>query len=190
MQPPIFTLVVVSTADGFIAQHPGHAPSDWASPEEQAVFLREVDAADWGILGRGTHEAADKPHRRRIVFSSAATVPDWRRDRQVWIDPAGFGPVDLAPLVSGVYPLRHGLVLGGTAVHDWFHRHRALSSILLTVEPVTFGAGLPIFSGLGAGDPVVALSRMGYAVTQTRSLNDRGTRLVTLAPAQAFVATG
>jgi len=36
---PRFTLLVVCSADGFIARRPGEAPSAWASPEEQAVFL-------------------------------------------------------------------------------------------------------------------------------------------------------
>jgi dihydrofolate reductase len=67
---PRFTLLVAATADGFIAREPGHPPADWCSPEEQAVFLAAVDAADWGIMGRTTHEAAYKPFRRRIVTST------------------------------------------------------------------------------------------------------------------------
>ena len=32
-----------------------------------ALFLAAVDAADWGVMGRTTHEAAFKPQRRRVV---------------------------------------------------------------------------------------------------------------------------
>lgn len=173
-----FTLVVVATEDGFIARHPGHNPADWASPEEQAVFFAAVDAADWGIMGRGTHQAADKPARRRIVFSTAAPTPHWRRPSQVWVDPRDLSPADLPGLVADKRPLRHGLILGGTAVHDWFLRHGAIDEIVLSVEPCRFGAGLPVFSGQPAGEIAAGVAHLGFEAVQERRLNAAGTRLI------------
>ena len=179
---PRFTLHVVASADGFIAREPGHAPADWASAEEQALFLAAVGAADWGIMGRTTHEAAFKPDRRRIVLSRSAARPEWRAPRHLWLDPAERGPDDLAALVEPVRPLREGLILGGTAVHDWFLAHRRIDAVELTVEPIRFGAGLPIFSGQTARDPVEAVRRAGFALAGERAPNARGTRLATLRP--------
>ena len=178
---PIFTLVVVTTSDGFIARHPAHSPADWASPEEQVLFRAEVAAADWGIMGRHTHEAADRPDRRRIIFSSSAPEPHWRRPTQLWLDPARLTPDDLPALVAPVHPLRHGAILGGTAVHDWFHRAGRIDRVLLTVEPVTFGAGLTVFSG-ETGPAEEVLARLGYRLTEERRLNPAGTRLLTFLP--------
>ncbi len=172
-----FTLLVVCTTDGFIARRSGHSPAEWASPEEQDLFLSAVDGADWGIMGRATHEAADKPHRRRIVFSSAAARPDWRRPGQVWIDPAGLAPDDLAAMVDPVRKLREGLILGGTAVHDWFLRAGRIDRVSLTVEPVSFGTGLPLFSDT-AGPADEVLKRLGFRRRCSRALNDTGTRLI------------
>lgn len=180
---PTFTLVVVATEDGYIARAPGHPPQDWASAEEQEVFFREVEAADWAVMGRGTHAAADRPDRRRIVFSSA--VPQagvWRRPTQLWLNPRDRTPGDLAGLVGAVHPMRAALILGGTAVHDWFLRHGAIDRVLLTVEPLRFGAGLPIFSGAGGGEPQAVLARAGFATLSEQALNAGGTRLLTLAP--------
>lgn len=173
----------MTSADGFIARHPGHATHGWASPEEQALFFATIEAADWAVMGRITHLAADRPDRRRIVFSTAARRPEWRRPTQLWLDPSGLRPADLPALVAGVRPLGRGLVLGGTRVHDWFHAAGALASITLTIEPVRFGTGLPVFSGQPGGDPVAALASCGYRVTGERALNATGTRLVTLEPA-------
>lgn len=178
---PVFTLLVVATADGFIARHPAHTPADWASPEEQALFLAEVDAADWGILGRRTHEAADKPHRRRIVFSASAPSPEWRRPTQLWLDPAGRTPDDLAALVAPVRPMRRAVILGGTAVHGWFHAAGRIDRVLLTVEPVTFGEGLTAFPGR-SGPAEAVLAALGYRLESERALNPRGTRLLTFLP--------
>ena len=180
---PHFTLTVVASADGFIARHPGDAPHLWASPEEQALFLADVEAADWGVMGRGTHEAADRPDRRRIVFSGAGG--GWKRPTQLWVDPAGLSVDDLARRVAGIRPLERGIVLGGTRVHDWFLDRGAIGRIHLTVEPIRFGGGLPIFTGQAKDDPVAILGAAGFAPVQERILNDGGTRFLVLEPAPA-----
>lgn len=179
---PSFTIAIVASADGFIARAKDHPPSDWASPEEQAVFFAEVEAADWAIMGRHTHEAADKPERRRIIFSSQAGAGDWRRPTQLWLDPAGLTPAALAPKVAAVRPLRAGLILGGTAVHDWFHRAKAIHRLSLTIEPVRFGTGLPMLSDQPEAAPEAIWHRAGYRTVEERALNARGTRLLTLVP--------
>jgi len=172
---PHFTLAVVASADGFIAKAPGHGPWEWASAEEQALFFAAVEAADWAIMGCGTHEAADKPERRRIVFSSSAQEAEWRRPAQLWLDPKTALPDDLPALVSHVHPMRNALILGATRVHDWFHRAGRIDEIHLTVEPVRFGSGLPLFTG-EAGPAEDVLARNGYWHEASRPLNDRGTR--------------
>lgn len=180
--PATYTLAVMTSADGFIARYPGHPTDGWASPEEQALFFAGVEAADWSIMGRTTHEAADKPHRRRIIFSASAVRPEWRRPTQLWVNPEGLTPADLPMLVANVHPLRNGLILGGTRVHDWFHSHRAIGRIDLTVEPVSFGTGLPVFAAQPFGKPETAFAAMGYTETASHLLNAGGTRLVSLLP--------
>lgn len=182
MTRPRYALHVVATLDGLIARHPGHSPADWASPEEQAAFLAAVETADWGILGRGTHEAAFKPARRRIVFSQSAPEPIWRTETHLWLDPARLSPDDLPGLVADRHPLRAGLILGGAQVHDWFHAHGRIDAVELTVEPVRFGSGLPIFSDQRARDPLGAFAEKGYAPRAERRLNAQGARLVSLGP--------
>lgn len=179
---PHFTLAIVASADGFIARAKDHPPSDWASPEEQAVFFAEVEAADWAIMGRHTHEAADKPERRRIIFSSHAGAGEWRRATQLWLDPSKLTPEALAPLVEVVRPLRNGLILGGTRVHDWFHRAKAIHRLSLTIEPVTFCDGLPMLSDQPQATPEAIWHAAGYRTVEERELNPQGTRLLALVP--------
>ena len=176
-----FTLTIVTSADGFIARAIDHPPQAWASAEEQVLFFADVEAADWVILGRNTHEAAERPDRRRIVFSR--TIQGWQRPTQLWIDPENLTPDDLRGLVGHVRPLEHGLILGGTTVHDWFHAHRAIDRIHLTIEPVEFGAGLPIFTDQTLRDPLEVFQRAGYGIVGARALNAAGTRYVEMVPA-------
>ena len=175
-----FTLTVATSRDGFISRSDTEPPQAWASAEEQALFFRDVEAADWAIMGRNTHEAADKPHRRRIVFST--TRAGWHRPTQLWLDPVRAMPADLPDLVDKVHPLENGLILGGTRVHDWFLRHRAVSKVHLTIEPVTFGAGLPVVTGQATRDPVALFQGLGFRIDAEDVLNAAGTRYLEMVP--------
>lgn len=183
MSRPRFTLTVVTSRDGFIARRSGETPARWASAEEQALFLADVAAADWGVMGRATHLVADRPDRRRIVFSTGAGEGIWKRPTQLWVDPRRLAPADLASRVAAVAPLQAGVILGGTAVHDWFLAHDAIDRVHLTVEPLEFGAGLPLF-GAHRGCAEAVLRRLGYRCVQAQLLNAGGTRHTVWLPAR------
>ena len=183
---PRFSLLVVTSEDGFIAKAPGHGPWEWASAEEQAIFFREVAAADWSVMGRGTHEAALKPERRRIVFSHSASTPEWRLPNHLWLTPDGLTPDDLAALVADRHPMGEVAILGGTPVHDWFHQHGRLDRVVLTVEPVRFGGGLPIFSDQQERSPEDAFRARGYREMARQILNAQGTLLIEYGPLTAI----
>lgn len=175
-----FTLTVATSADGFIARATDDAPQNWASAEEQTLFFREVEAADWAIMGRNTHLAADKPHRRRIIFSTR--TKGWQRPTQLWLDPRDLSPADLQDRVASRHPLGNGLILGGTRVHDWFLHHRAIDRVNLTIEPIRFGEGLPVFSDQSETDPLDIFARRGFRIASDRALNGDGTRYIELTP--------
>jgi len=177
---PHFTLTVVTSSDGFIARTPKDAPQAWASAEEQALFFRDVEAADWAVMGKNTHLAADKPQRRRIIFSTK--TKGWQRPTQLWCDPAHQTPLDLSTQVSPIYPLQNGLILGGTRVHDWFLAQGAIHKIHLTVEPLSFLKGLPIFSGQIGSDPLKIFTDRGFRVVSKATLNATGTLYFELTP--------
>ena len=178
-----FLLTVVVSEDGFIARSVGDPPQAWASAEEQELFFLDVEAADWAIMGRHTHEAADKPHRRRIVFSTK--VSGWKRPSQLWMNPEHLTPRALSEHVCKIHALSRGLILGGTRVHDWFLAHRAIDRVHLTIEPVRFGSGLPVFSDARSVDPVEEFVGRGFEVVSEERLNAAGTRFLVLEPASA-----
>ena len=58
----------------------------------------------------------------------------------------------------------------------------------LTVEPVRFGTGLPIFGDqVGAADPLAVFTERGYALRERARLNAAGTLLLTLLPDRSAV---
>ena len=60
-------------------------------------------------------------------------------------------------------------------MHDWFLAHDGIDRVHLTVEPVRFGDGLPVFRGQKETDPVAIFRALGFAVAEERMLNDKGT---------------
>ena len=174
-----FTLTAVVSADGYIARRAGEHPGSWASAEEQARFLAEVPAYDWAFMGRTTHLTAFRKDRRRVVFSRAAKGLDWRHETHLWVNP---GEVPLSEILAALAPMRpphRCIVLGGAAVHDWFLDRDLIDRIELTIEPLRFGAGLPLLTGQ-SGDPVAALAGRGFAMFDQQRLNAEGTRLLLL----------
>jgi dihydrofolate reductase len=174
-----FTLTAVVSADGFIARRAGEHPGSWASAEEQARFLAAVPGYDWAFMGRTTHLTAFRKDRRRVVFSRTATGLEWREESHLWVDPNQVPLADILAAVTPLQPPHRCIVLGGATVHDWFLERALIDQIELTIEPLRFGAGLPLLSGQ-QGDPVAALTDRGFAVVDEQWLNPQRTRLLVL----------
>lgn len=180
MTTPHFTLTVATSSDALISPDTGTSTADWASEEEQDLFFADIAAADWCIMGRHTHQAADKPDRHRIIFSS--TIAGWQRPTQLWLDPADLTPEDLSKRVENVRPLKQGLILGGMAVHDWFLAAKAIHRVHLTIEPVRFGTGIAVFKDQSERDPRDVFRARGFRLIEERVLNAAGTRFCVLLP--------
>jgi dihydrofolate reductase len=174
-----FTLTAVTSADGYIGRRAGEHPGSWASPEEQARFLAAVPRYDWAFMGRTTHETAFRKNRRRVVFSRTARGLDWCAKTHLWVDPALVPWPDILAALQPVRPPRRCIVLGGAAVHDWFLDRDLIDRIELTLEPLRFGAGLPLLTAQ-TGDAVAALEARGFAIAREQRLNAQGTRLLLL----------
>jgi dihydrofolate reductase len=175
-----FTLTAVVSADGYIARRAGEHPGSWASAEEQARFLAEVPTYDWAFMGRTTHETAFRKDRRRVVFSRMAARLEWREKTHLWVDPDRVPWPEILAALTPVRPPRRCIVLGGAAVHDWFLARDLIDRIELTIEPVRFGAGLPLLTGQ-PGDVTAELARRGFVLVEQQEINPQGTRLLVLA---------
>lgn len=175
-QPPSFTLVAVTSRDGYITGPDGEPPHLWASAEEQVLFADTVSALDWSFIGRRTHIAAWRPDRRRVVFSRSFRTPVWRHPSRLWVDPERVTLATILAALRPVHPPEHCGILGGVAVHDWFAARRLIDAADITVEPLTFGRGLPLFAQSAVPDPLAAMHELGLVETDVVTLNARGTR--------------
>lgn len=172
-----FTLIAVASRDGFITGPRGEPPREWASPEEQLLFAESVSALDWSFMGRSTHVEAWRPDRRRVVFSRSFRTPLWQHPRRLWVDPERVAFETILAALQPVHPPEHCGILGGVQVHDWFAARGLIDAADITIEPVVFGGGLPLFSHGATNDPAAAMAALGLVETDVMTLNAAGSRL-------------
>lgn len=168
-----FLLLAVVSSDGFIARHSGDPPWTWASPEEQARFRATMAKVTWSVMGRITHETAPKPERKRIVFTSSVTGIAWLTPNHLGFNPAGasFDEALETAKVDGQVA-----ILGGTRVHDHLLEIGKIDEIRFSIEPVAFGEGLPLFTGVAWVGVETHLATHGMArVGEDERLNAAGT---------------
>lgn len=168
-----FVLLAVVSSDGFIARHQGDPPWAWASQEEQARFRATMAKVTWSVLGRVTDETAPRPERKRIVFTSGVKGVAWLTENHLGFNPAGatFDEALATAKVDGLVA-----VLGGTRVHDYLLEIGRIDEIRLSIEPIRFSEGLPMFTGVAWLGLAGHLERHG--MTQAASdevLNAAGT---------------
>ncbi len=176
-KPARFTLIAVTSRDGFITGPAGEPPQLWASLEEQVIFAESVGALDWAFIGRRTHWHAWRPDRRRVVLSRRVHTPLWRHPRRLWVDPDRVPLATILEMLRPVHPAEHCGILGGVGVHDWFAERGLIDAADITIEPLTFESGLPLFSAWISGDPLASMAALGLVETDAITLNAKGSRL-------------
>ncbi len=175
---PRFTLIVVTSRDGYITPTNGASPGSWASREEQRLFRGLVAGLDWAFMGRRTHELAWRPDRRRVVFTGSFAGPAWRHPMHLWADPGRVSLDAILARATTVHAAWNCGILGGVGVHDWFARGELIDAVELTIEPLDFAGGLPLFSWARGMEPGLALTQLGLVQVGERVLNEGGTRLL------------
>ena len=71
-----------------------------------------------------------------------------------------------------VYQKKEGLIAAVTGLFNRQYKHiEAVSGVNLTVEPVQFGTGLPVFSTQQESDPVKIFLDLGFEISTDRLLN-------------------
>nr|AIA15571.1 Dihydrofolate reductase [uncultured bacterium] len=136
------SIVAAITADGFIGRHAEHLV-DWSSPEDKKFFTKITKEAGTIVMGSRTFSTINRalPGRRSIVLTSHPET----------INASGVEATD-EPLKELVERLTSegatGLaVCGGATVYSQFMESGLVTDMYLTIEPLLFGSGVPLFAG-------------------------------------------
>jgi dihydrofolate reductase len=141
-------LIAVQSLDGCITRHDTGGAGGWASPEDQDHFRRELASCDCAVFGAGTYRA-DRAHIRprvrpellRMVMTRRPTAPEAAADAVPGqLEFTDRSPADLLAELERRGRRRCAL-LGGEQVYGRFLAEGLVDELVLTVEPVLFGAG-------------------------------------------------
>ncbi len=156
-------LIAAITADGFIGRGAYHT-ADWTSPEDKKLFVRLTKEAGVMVFGSRTFETIGRalPGRRTIVYTSQPS-----KITAEGVEATSESPTDLVKRLEteGAPGLA---VCGGASIYSLFMHAGVVEELYITVEPLLFGQGLPLF-----GDKLETTLRL----LDTSKLNDNAVLL-------------
>jgi dihydrofolate reductase len=135
-------IIAAISADGFIGQHEGHNSIDWTSPEDKKLFVRLTKEAGIMVMGSRTFQTIGRalPGRRTIVLTNHPET----------ITAEGIEASSETPqqLVSRLHTegMQALAICGGANVYAQFMQAGLVNELYLTIEPVVFGTGVPLFA--------------------------------------------
>jgi dihydrofolate reductase len=149
--------------DGFIAKPDGD--SNWVTEEDELVFAEEVRRAGCVIVGRKTFEQ----YKNIYPFSDATTFVCTSGDSRNH-EPANphlkYVSGDAEQIVDQIQAagFSNAVLSGGAETNGRFAEAQAIDEMLVSIYPLFFGSGLPIF-----GDRDIQLN---LELLHTRKLSD------------------
>ncbi len=138
---PKFIAVAAITIDGKIAKNSHHF-SNWTCKEDKDFLHDILDTCDVVLVGNSTYKMAIKPLSKRNCI---VLTRDLKNKQNL-------------PLLTYCDPTKQSLqkiviknkykkicVLGGTQIYSYCLERGLIDELYLTIEPLTFGLGLPLF---------------------------------------------
>ena len=138
-------IIAAMSADGFIGYDASHRSLDWRSKVDAQFFIEKTKEAGVMVMGSTTYHTfkmkRTPPGRRLIVYSSKPES----------IVGEGVETTNEDPKLLIERLEREGAagvaICGGAQIDKLFLDNDLVDELYLTVEPVLFGAGIPLFSG-------------------------------------------
>ena len=138
-----FVAYVASSIDGRIAEN-SRSIIDWTSKEDWDFFQKSLKKFDAVLVGSNTYKNAEGNLKKRntIVFDSKInkirTV-----GKVIFLNPKSTNL--LKYLKDKKY--KKVAIVGGPRVYNFCLENKMLHELYVTIEPLIFGAGVPMFEG-------------------------------------------
>lgn len=135
-------IIVATTLDGFISPLEHTNSTTWTSGADKEFFKKRTKEAGVIVMGKTTFETIGKalPGRKVVVYSPEAlniegvettTLPP--QELLAQLEKEGFSEV---------------AICGGSSIYSLFLRSGCVSKLYLTLEPILFGDGIPLFKDI------------------------------------------
>ncbi len=143
-------IIAALSADGYIARRENDRALDWTSREDTRFFVKKSREADALVMGTKTLATVRHAMSDITVYAWTSNPEKVHDFTPVHIKAVSGSPADIIAQAE-----RDGhsslAICGGSSVYTQFMQSGLVNRIILTIEPIIFGAGLPLFN-----EPVVA----------------------------------
>ena len=139
-------LLMAQTLDGKIAKFADHFP-DWTGKADKQLFVRETRRAGAIIMGSKTYDTIGKPlpGRTNIVMTR-------NLNRVSQYDNLVFSQLSPQAILNQLEEdgFKQAILAGGALINTLFAKAGLIDEILVTITPMIFGTGIPMFEeGVG-----------------------------------------
>ena len=162
-----YLAIAAVSLDGKIAADEKHF-SNWTSPEDKTFMRALLSKCDVVIVGNSTYKTAKKPLSKRncIVLTRSVKTSVQKAPNLLYLNTNG---ANLKQTIRKA-GYKKIAILGGAQTYAYCLENKMLTDLYLTIEPVIFGAGIPLFAGKYKLRKVQIIS--------TKKLNKSGTILI------------
>lgn len=141
---PLYIGIAAVTLDGKIGANEKHF-SNWTSKEDKKFMRALLDTCDVIIVGNNTYKTALKPLSKRncVVLTRSVKTTQKVSEKLLYLN-TKFSDLKKTIQKAGYKKIA---VLGGAQTYSYCLEHGMLDDLYLTIEPVIFGGGVPLFAG-------------------------------------------
>lgn len=138
-------IIAALSADGYIARRENDRALDWTSKEDTKFFVKKSREAGAIVMGTKTLETVRHKMSEISVYAWTSQPEKVKEFVPVNIVPISGTPAEIVAKAKqdGHTSLA---ICGGTSVYTQFMKSRLVNRLILTLEPIVFGDGLPLFS--------------------------------------------
>lgn len=135
-------IIAATSLDGFIAEKTNQSSMDWTSAEDKKFFRERTKQARAIVMGSTTYKTIGHPlpGRLNIIYSKNPSLhPESEQLRITQLPPTQL----IKKLEAEGYT--ELAVCGGAEIYALFLRAGVVNKIYVTLEPIVFGQGVPLF---------------------------------------------
>jgi len=158
--------LAVQSLDGLIARS-NREIINWSSPEDKQLFAKVTKQAGVVIIGKNTFETFKKPlpERLNIVLTSQP------ENFQSVPNQVEFKNSDPQSVIQELEDrgFKEVFIIGGQTTYTEFLKEGLINELWITIEPIVFGQGLTLFSGLN--------DRANFKLIEVEKLNESSAHL-------------
>lgn len=140
-------LIAAISLDGFIAPEVSVVSTDWTSGADKKFFTERTKQAGVMVMGSTTFKTIGFPLKDRlsVVMSSKPKPPEYSHYDDSQVRYTTQSPREIVGQLEKEGYTEIALC-GGSSVYTQFMQAGLVNKLYITVEPIIFGAGVPLFN--------------------------------------------